>query len=65
MNVPIEKICPVVNSPLDKYRGRGIHTIIPRKQRIISVPIYIGESDDKIKLIVKDNLIFNPQTRSD
>jgi len=64
MNVPIEKICPVVNSPLDKYRGRGIHTIIPRKERKIISPISIGQSDEYVKLIVKDNLVFNPQTQS-
>jgi hypothetical protein len=37
MNIPIEKVCPVINSPIDEYRGTGRHTKLPRKVRRTTV----------------------------
>ena len=51
-SVLVEKLPPIATSPLDACRGRGRHTIVPRKKLRVRTPRVISTSSPSVVMIV-------------
>lgn len=51
-SVLVEKLAPIVASPIDACRGRGRHTLLPRKKLRVRTPRILSVSSPSVVLIV-------------